>query len=80
MFPVVSFRVVVKPLTAIVTPFAVWLLIWIEISVGGAGATVIFSVVGLAGVRSTLPARVANVGVNVIVLATVPVCNPIWVP
>ena len=77
MVPVVSLRVVVKPLREIVTVFAVWPLSWIEISVGGAGATAIFNVAGLVGVKSTLPPRVANVGVNVIVLATVPACNPI---
>ena len=50
------------------------------INTGASAGTVNLRLVGLEGVRLTAPAAVSNVGVKVMVLATVPVCNRICVP
>jgi len=74
-FRLVKDRVVVKPVT-----FSVKLLVLVEATVpaiktGASEGTVNCSVVGLVGVSGTPPVAVVNDGVNVMVLATVPVCS-----
>lgn len=50
------------------------------IKTGAWAGTENWSVVGFAGVKDTPPAAVSNVGVKMMVLATVPVCNRICDP
>lgn len=80
----VKVRVVVNPVTSSETvdvdPVVVPVVATTPIRTGAAGATVNCAVTTGVGVRETPPAVMEKDGVMVMVLAFVPVCNPILVP